>query len=166
MIKHAKLKVAVLAGAVATAMAIPAIAEHLEQTTYYEVTSPAVAQETVTTTTYVEPTSLSSNETVVEPVVTETTTTTTAAYVPAPAIEVTAPPLTEDQAINRDVVERLAQNSRLTGKIGVETKDREVKLTGIVTTRGQAILAGREASSVQNVRYVDNQIRNKVGGYY
>jgi BON domain-containing protein len=82
-----------------------------------------------------------------------------------PPTEVTAPPLTQDQAINRDVVEILQRNPRLTGKIGVETKDREVTLTGVVVTPGQVYLAGNDARSVEGVRYVYNQLRSKVGYY-
>jgi osmotically-inducible protein OsmY len=83
----------------------------------------------------------------------------------APSIEVTAPPLTQDQAINRDVVEILQNNPRLTGKIGVETRDREVTLTGVVVTPGQVYLAANDARSVEGVRYVYNQLRSKVGYY-
>ena len=84
----------------------------------------------------------------------------------APPTEVTAPPLTQDQAINRDVVELLQKDARLTGKIGVETRDREVTLSGMVSTRGQANVAAGDARSVEGVRYVYNQLRTKVGGYY
>ena len=82
-----------------------------------------------------------------------------------PPTEVTAPPLTQDQAINRDVVEILQRSPRLSGKIGVETKDREVTLTGVVVTPGQVYLAGNEARSVEGVRYVYNQLRSRVGYY-
>jgi hypothetical protein len=83
-----------------------------------------------------------------------------------PSIEVNAPPLTQDQAINRDVVELLQNNPRLSGKIGVETRDRDVTLTGRLATPGQVNLAANDARSVEGVRYVYNQIKPRVGGYY
>ena len=79
-------------------------------------------------------------------------------------IVVTAPSLTEDEAINRDVVDTLASDPRLSGRIGVETYDRRVELTGVVTTSGQARIAARDALGVAGVREVDSQLRTRIGG--
>ena len=79
-------------------------------------------------------------------------------------IVVTAPPLSADAAINGDVVDTLATDPRLSGRIGVETHGRRVELTGVVTTSGQARVAAREALGVPGVREVDNQLRTRVGG--
>lgn len=82
----------------------------------------------------------------------------------APAITVEAPVLTEDQAITEDVVDLLASNPRLTGTIGVETKDNDVTLSGSLTTPGQVRRAIRDTRSVAGVRTVNNELRSKVGG--
>lgn len=88
---------------------------------------------------------------------------TTTDYV-APAITVTAPPLDEDQRITYDVVDTIAADPRVSGRIGVETRNNEVTLSGFTTTPGQARHAERDARSVDGVRHVDNQIRPRVGG--
>lgn len=80
----------------------------------------------------------------------------------SPPIVVEAPALTADQAINNDVIDRLAGNPRLTGRIGVETYDRNVELTGVVTNPRQAELAERDARSVSGVRSVQNDLRTRL----
>ena len=94
-------------------------------------------------------------------------------YAPAPEpvlveerITVIAPSLTEDQAITRDVVDTLAYDSRLSGRIGVETRNNTVELSGRVATPGQVRIAERDAKSVPGVREVRNSIRPSVGGSY
>jgi len=94
-------------------------------------------------------------------------------YAPAPTpviveerVIVTAPTLTEDQAINRDVVDTLAFDPRLSGRIGVETRNNTVELSGRVATPGQVRIAERDAKSVPGVREVQNSIRSSVGGSY
>jgi hypothetical protein len=82
----------------------------------------------------------------------------------APAITIEKPRLTVDQRIQADVMQVLATNPTLSGKIGVVSEDRVVTLTGYTTTSGQAWRAGRDAGSVQDVRHVVNQIRPRVGG--
>ena len=52
----------------------------------------------------------------------------------------------------------------ISGRIGVETRDNEVTLSGSTTTPGQARRAARDAYSVPGVRNVSNEIRPKVGG--
>ena len=79
-------------------------------------------------------------------------------------IEVEAPRYNTDQRITHDVVDTLAGDPRLSGKIGVVTDDRTVHLTGRVSTPGQAEIAARDAMSVDGVREVRNELRSRVGG--
>ena len=72
--------------------------------------------------------------------------------------------LTEDERIQSVVMDMIARESRLTGKIGVESHDAVVRLTGYTSTVGQAERAGRIARGVTGVRYVENLIRPRVGG--
>ena len=52
----------------------------------------------------------------------------------------------------------------ISGLIGVETRDSVVRLSGWTRTSGQARHAERDARSVGGVRYVQNEIRPRVGG--
>jgi hypothetical protein len=72
--------------------------------------------------------------------------------------------LSEDERIQSVVMDALARDARLTGKIGVESHASVVRLTGWTTTVGQAERAGRMARGVTGVRYVENLIRPRVGG--
>jgi osmotically-inducible protein OsmY len=72
---------------------------------------------------------------------------------------------TEDQLITNEVVNTLANDPRLSGYIGVETRNREVSLYGRVTTPGQVERAERDARSVDGVRDVHNYVRPKVGEF-
>lgn len=72
--------------------------------------------------------------------------------------------LSEDERIQSVVMDVLARESRLSGKIGVESHDAVVRLTGYTSTVGQAERAGRIARGVTGVRYVENLIRPRVGG--
>lgn len=83
-----------------------------------------------------------------------------------PQVIVTAPLLTRDQAITQDVVDTLASDPRLSGRIGVETRNRTVELSGRVATPGQVRMAERDAKSVPGVREVQSQLRSSVGGSY
>lgn len=80
-----------------------------------------------------------------------------------PPITITEPRLTDDQRIQGDVIELLARNPHLSGRIGVVTEDRVVTLTGYTLTSGQAWRAGRDARAVEGVRHVVNEIRPRVG---
>ena len=71
--------------------------------------------------------------------------------------------LTQDERIAQEVMDRLA-SSRLSGKIGVESKNAVVRLTGWTPTAGQARHAERDARSVSQVKQVLNEIRPRVGG--
>jgi osmotically-inducible protein OsmY len=81
-----------------------------------------------------------------------------------PAITIEKPRLTEDQRIQADVMDVLATNPTLSGKIGVVSEDSVVTLTGYTLTSGQAWRAGRDAGRVRGVRHVVNEIRPRVGG--
>jgi hypothetical protein len=80
-----------------------------------------------------------------------------------PAITIEQQRLTLDERIQADVIDLLARNPNLSGKIGVVTQDAVVTLTGYTTTSGMAWRAGREARGVQGVRHVVNEIRPRVG---
>jgi BON domain-containing protein len=87
--------------------------------------------------------------------------------VPANAAEsiiVTEPRAAQDELITRDVVEVLSNDSRLAGRIGVQTTDREVELTGIVTNASLSLQAERDAKSVYGVRAVHNKLATRMGG--
>jgi osmotically-inducible protein OsmY len=79
-----------------------------------------------------------------------------------PSITITEPRLT-DARIQAAVMQMLANNSQLSGKVGVESHDQVVSLTGYLATPGQVWRAGRDASRVQGVRYVVNEIRPLMG---
>ncbi|MGE5096233.1 MAG: BON domain-containing protein [Betaproteobacteria bacterium] len=83
---------------------------------------------------------------------------------PQPPITVEKQRLSLDERIQADVIDKLAQAPNLSGKIGVETRDAVVTLSGWTTTSGQAHRAGRYASSVEGVKMVQNEIRPRVGG--
>ena len=68
-----------------------------------------------------------------------------------------------DQRIQADVMNVLARNPMLSGKVVVESKDQVVNLSGHLATQGQVLRAGREAGAVQGVKYVVNEIRPRVG---
>ena len=85
--------------------------------------------------------------------------------------EVIAPPviieekrLTLDERIQGEVMDRVARMEHVSGKVGVESHDAVVTLTGYTSTAGQAHRVGREAGRVEGVRAVDNQLRGRVGG--
>jgi hypothetical protein len=80
-----------------------------------------------------------------------------------PAITVTAPRASVDRLITYDVADTLANDPRITGKIGVDTKNNVVELTGVVTTPGEARRAARDAMSVDGVKYVRNNLDTRVG---
>lgn len=82
----------------------------------------------------------------------------------APPIIVEERRLSEDERIQLDVMDRIASNPRLDGKIGVESRDSVVRLSGWTRTVGQARHAERDARSVMGVKYVQNEIRARVGG--
>jgi hypothetical protein len=86
---------------------------------------------------------------------------TTYYYYTEPPIVVT--PRDDDASINQGVVDTLASDPNLSGRIGVETRDREVNLSGIVTTEGQSMRAERDAKSVYGVSNVQNDLTTRIG---
>lgn len=82
----------------------------------------------------------------------------------APQIVVTETRGNQDLLITGAVVDALSQDARLAGRIGVETLDGDVELTGIVTTAGQSRQAERDAMGVSGVRHVHNQLATRIGG--
>ena len=81
-----------------------------------------------------------------------------------PAITIEERRLSEDERIQLAVMDRIATNPRISGKIGVESRDSVVKLSGYTRTVGQARHAEQDARSVLGVKYVQNEIRPRVGG--
>jgi osmotically-inducible protein OsmY len=57
----------------------------------------------------------------------------------------------------------LAGNPDLSGRVVVESRDQVVNLSGHLATQGQIRRAGRDASQVQGVKHVVNEIRTRVG---
>jgi osmotically-inducible protein OsmY len=72
--------------------------------------------------------------------------------------------LSEDERIQSVVMDALQNSGPLTGKIGVESHQSVVTLTGWTNTVGQAERAGRYARGVTGVKTVQNLIRARVGG--
>lgn len=92
----------------------------------------------------------------------------TTEYYVTPVIEeritIYADRATGDQLITNDVVDAIAADPRITGYVGVETRDGDVTLSGLVSTPGQALRAGRDARGVDGVRDLHNNVRARVGG--
>jgi hyperosmotically inducible periplasmic protein len=78
-----------------------------------------------------------------------------------PPITIEQRRLTLDERIQADVMDALL-HAKITGHIGVESRDAAVTLTGWTATAGQARRAEMYAH-VSGVTYVDNQIRPRVG---
>jgi osmotically-inducible protein OsmY len=154
-----KVRNAALVGALAAIAATAwAMNETMSDSTYVPANTVAIEQTTMT---------VSESVAVNEPIAPATET----AAVPVADRSVTQPGITvqerrlsNDERIQAQVMDKLASNSRLSGKIGVESHDAVVTLTGYTSTAGQAYRAGRDAHSVIGVKYVENLIRPRVGG--
>jgi hypothetical protein len=152
-----KLAASLLAGA-AGALALPgAAAEVIEITTpattrYYVAPATTYYAPATTTYYYTEP----ARTYYYEPA-------TTVTYV-EPSITVTEQRLPEDVRITNNVIDAIADDPYISGRIAVETYDNDVTLSGSTTTPGQARRAARNAYSVAGVRSVSNELRPKVGG--
>lgn len=81
----------------------------------------------------------------------------------APQTFVTANRSAEDQAINTAVMERIAADPQISGRVGVDTQRNVVTLSGRVATTMQADRAARHAMRTPGVREVDNQLRSHPG---
>ena len=97
------------------------------------------------------------------PTYTYTTPTVREVVYESPPIVVESSRLTEDQRITNDVIDTLASDPYLSGRIAVQTYDRDVNLSGSVTTPGQVRRAVRNAKSVWGVENVTNELRPRVG---
>lgn len=86
-------------------------------------------------------------------------------YYNAPPTIVQGNPMTADERITGDVVDALAQDPRLVGKIGVETDQGIVTLTGRLTDTMQLEWAEDDAQGVSNVNDVDDEITPSVGRF-
>src|SRR5580765_4720456 len=80
-----------------------------------------------------------------------------------PPVTVETRRLSLDERIQGDVMDAIYNMPNISGKIGVESHDAVVTLTGYTMTGGQAWRAARTAGSIQGVRYVQNEIRPRVG---
>jgi hypothetical protein len=80
-----------------------------------------------------------------------------------PSTVVTAPRPSDDELLRTAVVDRLAADARLSGRIGVETFRHVVSLTGRVATTGQKDHAEAVVRGVDGVWDVQNFIRARVG---
>ena len=83
----------------------------------------------------------------------------------APSTVVTANRSAEDQAITLAVIERIAADPQISGRVGVDTQRNVVTLSGRVYTTMQADRAARHAMRTPGVREVDNQLRSHPGAY-
>ena len=79
-------------------------------------------------------------------------------------IIVTAPYMTEDQAITTEVMDRIASDPGISGRVGVDTFNNTVTLSGRVATPWQADKAQRHAQNTPGVREVNNELRARIGG--
>jgi osmotically-inducible protein OsmY len=86
----------------------------------------------------------------------------TAPVMPFAQVVVEERRLPSDEMIQTLVVQRLAANGHLEGKIGVESHDAVVTLTGWTRTAGQAWIAENETRMVAGVAGVHNQIRPRM----
>jgi osmotically-inducible protein OsmY len=155
-----QLRNAALVGALAAVAATAWAANSISNAdTLYPGATPRTETVAVPSTAVAPEDSLSPNETVVSP----------DNAVPVEQATVRKPVIVEEQRMSEDerlqsvVMDRLAQ-SNLTGKIGVESHESVVTLTGWTNTVGQAERAGRYVRGVQGVRSVENLIRPRVGG--
>jgi osmotically-inducible protein OsmY len=79
-----------------------------------------------------------------------------------PSITVTAR-RGEDQRLNDEVVSAIRSDARISGRIGVDTLDAYVTLTGRVMTPAMAERAASDARGVAGVQDVTSYIRSRVG---
>lgn len=82
-----------------------------------------------------------------------------------PAITVNAQRASTDELITNDVAASIAADPYIHGRVGVDTFNREVTLTGRVATPGQRLRADNAARRVDDVAAVHNQLRTSVGDY-
>jgi len=81
-----------------------------------------------------------------------------------PPVTVEERRLTLDERIQGNVIDAIYSMPNVSGKIGVESHNAVVTLSGYTMTAGQAWRAARTAGSIEGVRYVQNDIRPRLGG--
>jgi osmotically-inducible protein OsmY len=149
--------VAALAAVTATAFAM----NESEETTLKSTSTPSVVVAEDSTAQ-----SLSPNEEIVAapaPAASEKAVPVVERSVAQPPVTVETRRLSLDERIQGDVMDAIYNMPNISGKIGVESHDAVVTLTGYTMTGGQAWRAARTAGSIQGVRYVQNEIRPRVG---
>ena len=71
-----------------------------------------------------------------------------------------------DARLQSEAIARLRGMQHIEGLIGVEAWKDTVRLTGKVTTAGQAQRAAREVRNVAGVAVVENELRSRVGSTF
>jgi osmotically-inducible protein OsmY len=71
-----------------------------------------------------------------------------------------------DARVKAEAIARLRGMQHIEGLIGVEAWQDTVRLTGKVTTAGQAQRAAREVRNVTGVAVVENELRSRVGSTF
>ena len=82
---------------------------------------------------------------------------------PRQRIEVEGRRLSPDERIQRAAMNAIARVPYITGQIGVEAKDKVVRLSGWTLTPGQALRAEKTVARLEGVRSVVNEIRPRMG---
>jgi osmotically-inducible protein OsmY len=87
--------------------------------------------------------------------------TTPGTITPPTAYDIESSP--QDQRITQEVEQKIANDPRLDGDIGVETVNGKVTLKGTLETSEEVSMAQDDAASVDGVRDVDAQAAARVG---
>jgi hypothetical protein len=80
-----------------------------------------------------------------------------------PPVTVETRRLSVDERIQGQVMDAIYNMPNISGRIGVESHDAVVTLSGYTMTSGQAWRAARTAGNIYGVRYVQNDIRPRIG---
>lgn len=83
---------------------------------------------------------------------------------PSQEVVVEARRASADERIQAEVIDRLSADPRLEGRIGVQSQDTAVTLSGWTRTAAQASRAADDARSVDEVTAVHNGIRPRMDG--
>ena len=163
MKQQTKLRLSILSAALATSAVFAGTYAALDEPVVQPV---AENNMTVTTSSETVVTPLQVNVPATEPAATAEPVIVPVPASPEPSITVTEQRLTVDERIQADVMDVIRRNETLTGKVGVESNDQVVTLSGWLVNSGQIMRANRDARSVDGVRDVVNEIRPKVGPAY
>ena len=162
------MKLSAIVIAAGAALAAPAFADTVSTTYYWDApTQSYVQQQTLIrdgnpyNVTYLS--GIYVGGPLTEPTTTYTYVEPTRVVYTEPPIIVTSP-MSQDQAITNEVVDRIASDPTIHGRVGVDTYMDKVTLSGRVGTPWQAEKAQTHAQNTPGVREVDNQIRARIGG--